>query len=256
MELFYKKLGEESYGEPLIIVHGLFGSSDNWHSLGKKFAKDYTVFLVDQRNHGRSPHSAEHSYELMADDLLELIRNENLISVNLLGHSMGGKTVMKFAEQYGEMVNKLIVADIGPKAYKPHHDIILEALASIKPKDFSSRKDAGKVLAERIENPSIRQFLLKNLYWKTPDELAWRMNVDVLVSTMKNILAAVPTLTVDSETLFIRGSKSEYIQDNDLEIINYLFPNSKIKTIQDVGHWLHAEAPKEFFDIVIDFLEE
>ena len=255
MELFYKKLGEESYGEPLIIVHGLFGSSDNWYTLGKKFAQDYTVFLVDQRNHGHSPHSDEHNYELMADDLLEVIRKEHLISVNLLGHSMGGKTVMKFAEQYEEMVDKLIVADIGPQAYSSHHDLIIEALLSLHPETLRSRKEAATVLSQKIDNASIRQFLLKNLYWKEPGKLAWRMNVEVLASSIDNILEAVPSHPIQCETLFIRGDESGYIRETDFKIIHEMFPNSKIETIQGVGHWLHAEAPEEFYNLVINFIE-
>lgn len=256
MELFYKKIGEENFNEPLIIIHGLFGSSDNWYTLGKKFAQNYSVYLVDQRNHGRSPHDKEHTYDAMADDLLELIRNENLIAVNILGHSMGGKTAMRFAEQYEEIVNKLIVADIGPQAYKPHHDIILEALLSVNPETLTSRKEAEKVLSNKIENPSILQFLLKNLYWQEPKKLAWRMNVDVLVHSMENILEAVATHPIYCETLFIRGSESSYIQEKDYKKIKELFPNSKFKSIEGVGHWLHAEAPKEFYEIVMEFLEE
>ncbi len=256
MKLYYKKLGEDNYGEPLIIVHGLFGSSDNWYTLGKKFAKDYTVYLVDQRNHGRSPHSEEHSYALMADDLLELIRDEQLMSVNLLGHSMGGKTVMTFAAMYEEMVNKLIVADISPKSYPPHHDEILEALLSIDPSKIESRKEAEKLLATRIPNQSIRQFLLKNLYWKNPQELAWRMNVNILADNMDKILEAIPDHPIYCETLFLRGSDSEYIQQEDYKLITQIFPNSRIEILEGAGHWLHAQFPNEFYQKVIDFLAE
>ena len=256
MELYYKKLGEDTYGEPLIIVHGLFGSLDNWYTLGKKFAEKYTVFLVDQRNHGHSPHSREHNYEAMADDLLELIRNENLISVNLLGHSMGGKTVMKFAELYEEMVGKLIVADIGPKAYDSHHDVIIEALLELNAERLTSRKQAEEILSKKISDAAIRQFLLKNLYWKEPGELVLRMNVEVLADQMDNILEALPARPVLCETLFIRGGASGYVQEKDYELIRKLFPRSIVKTIEGAGHWLHAEAPEEFYRLVDDFLED
>lgn len=256
MDLYYKKLGESRENEPLIIVHGLFGSSDNWHTLGKKFAEDYTVYLVDQRNHGKSPHSEEHSYDLMAEDLLELIREEQLMAVNLIGHSMGGKTVMKFAEKYEDYVNKMVVADIGPKKYESHHQEILDVLLAVNPSIISSRKDAEKILATKINNPSIRQFLLKNLYWKNPEELAWRMNVTVLDATMGNILSKEPKKEIEIETLFIRGGASNYIQDSDKDMIFDQFPNSKIKTIVGAGHWLHAEKPNEFYQLVKDFLDE
>lgn len=252
MELYYKVLGE---GDPLIIVHGLFGSSDNWSTLGKKFAQNYKVYLVDQRNHGKSNHNEEHNYDSMADDLLELIYEEQLMSVNLLGHSMGGKTVMRFAEKHPELVDKMIVADIGPKEYPPHHNVILDVLLSVDPATISSRKEADEILQKQISDISIRQFLLKNLFWKEPKKLAWRMNVPVLNKNINEILAKVPNEEVDVETLFLKGEFSDYILAEDGPMIKKLFPNSEIILIKKAGHWLHAEAPKEFYTKVTEFLE-
>ena len=251
MKLHYRKLGE---GQPLLILHGLFGSSDNWQTLGKKFAEDFEVYLVDQRNHGRSPHTDEFSYELMAEDLHELITDLGLSDVILVGHSMGGKTIMQFAQNYPELIKKMIVVDMGPKKYASHHDSILAGLNAIDVDVVKSRKEADAILSEYVPQPGVKQFLLKNLYWEVPGEqLAWRINIPVLSDKINSILDSIQLETDETETLFIRGEKSNYILDSDFENIKKLYPNSEIKTIYDAGHWVHAEKPAEFYEMVFSY---
>lgn len=250
MKLHYKKLGE---GQPLIILHGLFGSSDNWQTLGKKFAENFEVYLVDQRNHGNSPKSEEFNYQLMADDLHELITDLQLENIILLGHSMGGKTVMTFAQQYPEFIEKLIIVDIGPKGYPMHHDIILEGLNSMDLSVIKSRGQAEKHLSNYIQDLGIKQFLLKNLYWVEKGQLGWKINIPVLTKEMPNIISQIPNNTVETPTLFIRGERSNYIVEDDFQAIYDQFPNSEIETIYDAGHWVHAENPFSFYNMVTNF---
>ena len=250
MKLHYRKYGE---GQPLIILHGLFGSSDNWQTLGKKFAENFEVYLVDQRNHGHSPKSDEFNYQLLSDDLYNLIRDLELENIILVGHSMGGKTVMTFAQKYPEFIEKLIVVDIGPKAYPMHHNIILEGLNSLDLSIIKSRGQADKQLSIFIEDNGVKQFLLKNLFWVEKGQLGWRINIPVLEDKMPNIIAAIPDKIVETHTLFIRGEKSNYIAEDDFQNIYDQFPNSEIETIYDAGHWVHAENPFSFYNMVIDF---
>jgi pimeloyl-ACP methyl ester carboxylesterase len=251
MKLNFKKIGD---GKPLLILHGLFGSSDNWGSLGKKFAENNTVYLIDLRNHGRSPHSKEMSYELMAEDLLELIEDENINSPIILGHSMGGKVSLLFAEKYSKYLNKLIVADIGLKAYPMHHDEILKALNSVNLQKISSRNQAQESIQVHIENLGIQQFLLKNLYWIEKGKLAWRMNLKEIEKNIGEILVKINVHKNLTDTLFIRGEMSNYILEKDFQNILESFPKGEIKTIPKVGHWLHAENPTEFYKIVREFI--
>ena len=251
MKLNFKKIGK---GKPLLILHGLFGSSDNWGSLGKKFAENNLVYLVDLRNHGRSPHSKEMSYDLMADDLLELIQDENINSPIILGHSMGGKAALLFAEKYPKYLEKLIVADIGIKDYPMHHDEILKGLNSVKLHEISSRNQAQQSIQSHIENLGIQQFLLKNLYWIEKGKLAWRMNLKVIEKNIGEILVKINVQKNSVSTLFVRGEMSNYILEDDFQNILESFPNGAIKTIPKVGHWLHAENPTEFYKIVREFI--
>lgn len=250
MKLHYRKYGQ---GQPLIILHGLFGSSDNWQTLGKKFAENYEVYLVDQRNHGHSPKSDDFNYQLLSEDLNELISELSLKNVILIGHSMGGKTVMKFAQQHPETLERLIVVDIGPKEYPMHHDVILEGLKSLDLSVIKSRGQAEKHLSNYIEDVGVKQFLLKNLYWVEKGQLGWRINIPVLDEKMQYILAAIPNEVVGTPTLFIRGEKSNYIVEDDFQNIYDQFPNSEIETIYDAGHWVHAENPFSFYNMVMDF---
>ncbi len=250
MELFYRELGS---GKPMVILHGLFGFSDNWHTHAKKLSEYYRVILVDLRNHGHSPWSEEFSYQLMVDDLKELISKLDLSDVILLGHSMGGKVAMHFAQQYPDFLEKIIVVDMGIKEYPLHHQHILKAFDSIDLGSISARSEAEKILSSFISSNGVVQFLLKNLYWKDKGKLAWRVNFKVLSDSMDEILSALPYKEVLLPTLFIRGALSDYILDSDIEEIENYFPDSQFVTIDNAGHWVHAEAPDEFADTVLGF---
>lgn len=251
-ELYHRTLGD---GQPLIILHGLFGSSDNWLTLGKKFAEDFKVYLVDQRNHGQSFHDNDFSYEAMAEDLLQFMQQQGLEKAHILGHSMGGKTAMVFATTHPGRVDKLLVADIGPQSYPVHHGTILKGLFSINLKELKSRKEADEQLGQYIPEPGIRQFLLKNLM-REGDGFAWKINLPVIAQQIEQIGKGLNQNTSYSqETLFIRGEKSDYIKDTDLNLIHSIFKQSQVETIKGAGHWLHAEKPGEFYELAIQFLK-
>ena len=250
MKLFYKRIGE---GEPLIILHGLMGMLDNWQSHAKIFAEHFEVYLVDQRNHGHSEHVDELNYTAMADDLEELIDDLFLSDVNILGHSMGGKVAMKFAQNNPEMINKLLVADIAPRQYPVHHDQIIAGLKSVPLERLKKRTEADSYLAEYIPEMGVRQFLMKSLYWKEKGKLDWRFNLDSIEKNIAYMGEQIMDAAYHGDTLFVRGSKSPYIESDDLEDIRLGFPNSEVKTIEDAGHWLHAEKPEEFSKIALDF---
>ena len=253
MQLNYKTYGQ---GEPLIILHGLFGMLDNWQSIAKKLADHFLVILIDQRNHGKSPHSEEIDYELMAGDLKEFMESNWIFNAHLLGHSMGGKTVMQFAMQYPDMVKKLVVVDIGVKEYPEGHIFIFDAMRSLDVKNLKSRSEAEKHLFSTIKNKAIVQFLMKNLSRNKEGGYKWKMNLNALYNHYDNILAAVSGTPFEKETLFLRGETSPYIRDEDIRAIQLLFPNSIFKTISNTGHWVHAEAPKQLIETVLNFLNK
>lgn len=241
----------------LLILHGFLGMSDNWKTIGTQFAADgFQVHLLDLRNHGKSFHSDEFSYEIMAQDVYDYCKANNLEKVTILGHSMGGKTAMLFAVTHSEKVEKLIVADIGPKFYPQHHQTILEGLNAV---DFSkkpSRNEVEEILSKYIADFGTRQFLLKSLYWREPGQLAFRFNLTVFNKKIEEIGKPLPENAIFTKpTLFIRGGASNYILDEDFENIKLHFPDSSIKTIPNAGHWLHAENPKLFYEITSSFLK-
>ena len=255
MEILHSQIFGE--GKPLLILHGFLGMSDNWKTMGLKYAEQgFEVHLIDQRNHGHSFHSDEFSYELMAEDLLNYIEHHKLGKVSLLGHSMGGKTVMLFAVTHPEKVEHLIVADIAPKYYPEHHHAILDGLNSLDFSKINSRTEADKELAKSISEKGVRMFLLKNLYWETRERLGLRINLPVLTESMGEIGEALPSGTVfNGKTLFLKGGNSEYVQVNDEGLIHNHFPNAKIESVPNAGHWLHAENPSDFYEKSIQFLK-
>lgn len=253
MQLYSNILGQ---GQPFVILHGFLGMSDNWKTLGVKFSEaGYQVHLVDQRNHGRSFHDNAFSYEVLAEDLKGYFEAHQLKDAIVLGHSMGGKTAMLFASQFPELVSKLIVADISPRFYPIHHDAILEGLCSLDFSKIKTRGEANQQLAHYISNVGIRQFLLKNLYWKEKGQLALRLNLEALKDNVAEVGEALPIhVTFNNPTLFLRGDQSEYIANQDEALIKRHFTRSKIVTIKNAGHWLHAENPIDFFNEVMQFL--
>lgn len=236
-----------------MILHGLFGFSDNWQSHAKKLAEYFRVILVDLRNHGHSDWSDEFSYELMANDVYELCQDLNLSELILVGHSMGGKVAMQFAQKHEELLDKLVVVDMGIKQYPMHHQHILAGIHAVDLPNIKARRQAEEQMSAHIESEGIKQFLLKNLYWKEKGVLAWRMNVHVLEREMEDILSALPEGEVSTPTLFIRGELSNYVLDEDIETIEEQFIDSEITTIANAGHWVHAEAPAEFLDALLSF---
>jgi len=256
MQLFYRRYGREG-DHPLVILHGLFGISDNWESLSRRFAEaGLDVIVPDQRNHGRSGHSDTMSYEAMSDDLLELVDGMGFGEIHLLGHSMGGKAAMQFAFDHPERINRLIVADISPEArHNRVHDKLIDFMLQAAPESRSSRTEVEDFLAERIKDERIRLFLLKNIYWKDKSTLGWRMNLEVIRNNLDEIFREISSpWFYGKEVLFLRGEQSDYITDEAIPRIKELYPNAKIETISNATDWLHADNPEDFADAVTRFI--
>jgi esterase len=251
MLLHYKEIGE---GKPLVILHGLFGTSDNWQTHAKKLGEYYHVILVDQRNHGHSPWSEDFTYEHLADDLERLILHLGIDLFTLIGHSMGGKTAMYYSQKYPTRLEKMVIVDIGIKQYPMHHNEIIKGIKSLDLATISSRSAAEQAMIPFVDSYGVRQFLLKNLYWVEKGKLAWRMNVDVLEREMEEILAPIPNIEVWTPTLFLRGAMSNYILDEDWDAIEEIFPDATLETIENAGHWVHSEQPDEFIEKVLGFI--
>ena len=252
--MLYSKI--EGSGKPFVIMHGFLGMSDNWKTLGTQFAESgFEVHMLDLRNHGRSVQSEVFNYQMMVDDVVQYCKEKELSSIYLLGHSMGGKVAMFTATQFPDLVEKLIVADIGVKYYRPHHDEILEGLAAV---DFSkkpSRSDVEEILTPYIADFGTRQFLMKSLYWKEPGQLAYRFNLDAFIANKDMIGDALSQDAVfEKPTLFLKGANSRYILESDTEEIKKHFPKAEIEVIANAGHWLHAENPTDFYDATMQFL--
>ena len=251
IKLNYKSFGD---GEPLLIVHGLMGMLDNWQTLAKEYAQNFEVFILDARNHGHSPWDDELNYEVMMYDLLEFCHEHSLSEFHLLGHSMGGKTAMKFAANFPDFVEKLIVADIAPKQYPVHHHMILRGLSSLNFDTIKSRGEADKILSKYVTDSGVRNFLMKSMYWVEKGRLGLRFNLESIKSNIEMMGAVIDDGQFEGETLFIRGSKSDYVKDSDIETIHEQFPQMQLHTIKNAGHWLHAEEPAEFVQVTRDFL--
>ena len=253
MKLAYRKLGS---GKPLFILHGLFGSADNWQTIGKHLAEYFTVYFIDLRNHGQSPHSDDWNYEVMAEDLLEIINDEGLNKVMLMGHSMGGKIAMQFTVRYPEKVEKLVVVDIGPKKYPTTNQFVVDAIEQFNTQTVSSRKESEEVMSKYIEEVGVRQFLLKNLYWDDNKKLSWKFNYEVIKKNIARVsdVTPMPDKPMDMPVLFVKGEKSDYIFPSDIKLIQTMFPTATMETIPSAGHWVHADQPQAFFSIVAKFL--
>ncbi len=252
MTLHSNIIGE---GKPFVILHGFLGMSDNWKTLGNRFASQgYQVHLVDQRNHGRSFHSDEFNYDVLAEDIRHYSEIHDLKDIILLGHSMGGKTAMHVATEYPDLVSKLMVADISPRFYPVHHDAILSGLSQMDFSEIKTRGQADKFLSQYVPEIGTRMFLLKNLYWVEKGHLGLRINLPVLKENVAEVGESLPMLAkFENPTLFLRGDKSEYVMPSDNQLIMQHFPQSEIVTVSNAGHWLHAENPDEFYDAVMKF---
>jgi pimeloyl-ACP methyl ester carboxylesterase len=256
MKLNYKQVSDT--GQPMIILHGVFGSLDNWATISKSIADaGYAVYLVDGRNHGRSSHDDEFTYPAMAADLHEFIQDHGLTNPVIVGHSMGGKTVMQYAMEYPGTYDKLAIIDIGPKAYPLHHESILDGLNAIPLAELKNRQQADDVFSAYEPIGAVRQFLLKNLYRTDDEGFDWRFNLPVLTRSIANVGVDIPYLRIVEEpTLFMRGANSGYVKDKDWKNIKELFANAELSTIPRAGHWVHAEQPKMFVEVLVKFLSE
>lgn len=251
MKLFFRELGQ---GQPMIILHGIFGSSDNWLTQAKLFSSHYRVITVDQRNHGQSPHDSEFSYPAMVKDLSDFIEEHRLENPIVIGHSMGGKVAMNFAVAHPEKPEKLIVVDISPKPYNLEHYVIIEGLKAIPINTITSRNEADAALADFVPEPDVRQFLLKNLQRKPEGGFTWKLNLPVIDRNLSKIGYDLEFQgKFEKPTLFIRGGKSKYVKDEDMTRIKEVFPLAALKTL-DTGHWVQAEKPREFTETVMNWL--
>ncbi len=254
MILFSRTYGEN--GPVLVILHGLFGQSDNWAGIARKLSDTYRIYTLDLRNHGESDHSDEFSYDLMAEDVIETLEAAFLEDVHLLGHSMGGKVAMVVAQRKPELLSSLLVADIAPKYYKPHHQEILAGLNALNPAEIASRNEAEEVLKKQIPDFGTRQFLLKNLGRKEDNSFEWKFNLKTITEKIAGIGKATDSVESDVPTLFYKGEKSNYIKEEDYENIISLFPNAEFKTMDGAGHWLHAENPSEMVKTIREWISK
>lgn len=243
-------------GEPLILLHGLFGSADNWATVGRNLAERFQVFALDQRNHGQSPHVPEMSYPLLAEDVVDFMDQHKLRRAHLLGHSMGGKTAMSFALRHPNRVGGLIVVDIAPRAYEPRHQKFLQAMLGLRLSDYASRAEIDAALERSIPEKAVRQFLLKSVA-RQEGGFGWKLNLPALQENYARLNEALQGGgTFGGPALFVTGGLSDYVQAFDHSQIRALFPAADFRSIPGVGHWVHAEAPREFLDRVAKFLAD
>ena len=256
MQLNFKQIGET--GRPILILHGVFGFLDNWLTIGKKISEEgFKVYLLDQRHHGRSSHEGTLDYPTFAKDLHAFIDQQKIEDPILIGHSMGGKSVMQYAVTYPGTFSALVVVDIGPKAYPIHHTKILKGLNAIPVEEIESRNQADEILSEYEPILPVRQFLLKNLYRKDEGGFGWRFNLPLLTSDMANVGVEITSEeSIEVPAMFIRGEKSNYVLDEDIDEIRKLFPKARLVTIADAGHWLQAEKPNEFVASLLGFIKD
>jgi pimeloyl-ACP methyl ester carboxylesterase len=252
MTLNYKSFGT---GFPLIILHGLMGSLDNWQTIAKHFSQHFQVFVIDQRNHGRSPHSKEFTYELLVSDLLEFMQQHNIQKANFIGHSMGGKVVMNLALEHPDRVAKLIVVDVAPVEYEDRHSLVFKALFAVDLVSLESRQQAENILRQYLgKDESTVQFLMKGLYRDDDNKFQWRFNVQALYDAYQEISSGITsTKPFEGETLFIKGEKSDYINASNFSEIIDLFPHNQLSEIPSAGHWVHADNPTAFIEAVDKF---
>lgn len=254
MKLHFQKYG--SNGAAIVILHGLFGMLDNWRTIAKKLQENYTVYALDLRNHGRSPHHPEMDYNLMAHDVIETMASENVNHFHLIGHSMGGKVAMCLAGIGPSLLLSLVVVDISPKKYNGGHEFIIDALKELKLSEYENRQDIDEALAKNISNWGIRQFLLKNVF-RNEKGYSFRFNLENIAKNYQIIIGwTLPKQHFLGKTAFLYGGASDYITEEDNPLILKLFPKTEFIEIQGSGHWVHAEKPREFLAAVQNFIEK
>ncbi|MCU0430883.1 MAG: alpha/beta fold hydrolase [Cytophagaceae bacterium] len=254
LSVFYRTLGEPQH-PPLFILHGLFGSGDNWLTLSKQLSERYFVVVPDARNHGKSPHSDVFHYASMAEDVLRLMDTLNLDKVHLVGHSMGGKTAMNLVSRFPQRIKSLMVVDIAPRYYPPHHQSVLNGFYALPLETLESRQQAEQLLGQHISDEGIKQFMLKNLYRNESGAFAWRMNLPVISKHIEEIgQAQVFPSAISLPIMFVRGERSDYIRNEDWDSIRQVFPQASLTTVAGAGHWVQAEKPQEFAQILLNFL--
>jgi esterase len=252
MKLHFRRLGE---GTPLIVLHGLLGSLDNWQPLGRRIAECFQVFAVDLRNHGQSPHHDDVSYDAMAADLDEFMRTHGLPRAHLLGHSMGGKVAMQFALRHSDRVEKLVVVDISPREYPPRHARTFAALLALDLHKFHRREQLDAELAKSVDDVEVRQFLLKNVGRDVHGGFRWKANIRGLWESYERLTVAVTGETpCERPALFLRGERSDYVPAADHDLIRRLFPRAEFCEIAGAGHWVHADQPEAVCATVLKFL--
>ena len=253
MNLNYKVFGS---GDPVIILHGMFGMLDNWQYVAKKLSDHFMVFILDLRNHGKSPHSADFSYEIMAQDVFNFMEENWIFKAHLIGHSMGGKVAMRLACEHEDRIEKLVVVDIAPKKYTGNHQNIFDALFSINLDQLNSRSEAEDILKNKIESQGVRQFILKNMHInKDSQKYEWKMNLKVIHESYAHILDSDKLENqFNQPTLFVKGADSDYIKREEWDQYIQNFPNAQLQSIPQAGHWVHADQPKEFLEILNNFL--
>ncbi len=254
MKLSYRVYGE---GRPVLIFHGLFGMSDNWQIFARMLAeKGYQVITADLRNHGLSPHDEVHDYTSMAADVTELIADLNLQQPVVIGHSMGGKMALTLINSYLNLISKAIVIDIAPYQYPVHHREIIDTLLSIDLSKITRRSEAEKLMSDAIDDYRTRQFLLKNLHWKTSKQMYWRFNLKTLNEHIEEVGTATwPSVIIDTPVLFVKGSNSGYIEEARFSEIKNWYSNLQFVSIEGAGHWVHAEKPLELLNEVLKFMD-
>lgn len=241
----------------MIILHGLLGMLDNWHSFSKKLSEDYWVLAIDQRNHGKSEHSDDFDYNILSRDLEQFLEEKGIVKCHLIGHSMGGKTVMQFVHDYPEKVDRAIVVDIAPVAYKGGHEKIFNALLSVEIDKVTERSQVQDQLMEALNNKAIVLFLMKNLSRNPDGSYRWKANIQALYDNYDNILKNCEFDTkIDKKVLFVKGEKSDYIENDQENNIEKYFPGSRIVTIDDAGHWVHADQADQLLEVVRHYFSE
>jgi esterase len=245
---------QKGTGQTILLIHGLFGNMDNLGLLERELVSDYQVISVDLRNHGQSFHSEEHNYQVMAEDIITLIRHLQLKDVTLIGHSMGGKVAMKVTTMLPETISQQVIMDIAPVAYQERkHDTVFAGLNAVLAKAPTSRSEAMRILAEHIHMDEVRQFLGKSLY-RPKEVFIWRFNVSSLEKNYLSILDWKPEAVCEVPTLFLKGENSDYLGSEHQSAVKIQFSNAKAHVISNTGHWLHAEKPLQVTRSIKRFL--